>query len=317
MKKIVALAGGVGGAKLVDGLARVIHGDQLTAVVNTGDDFDHLGLRICPDLDTVVYTLAGVADPETGWGRKDDTWNVLEALGALGGPVWFRLGDRDLALSLERTRCLKQGQPLSAIVDHLCRGLTVPVRVLPMTDDRVPTMVLTEEGEMPFQEYFVAESCEPEVKGFRFDGVRQSRPAPGVIEALEEADLVVLCPSNPWVSLDPILAVPGISEAIRGKPAIGVSPIVGGSAIKGPAAKMFRELGIEPSPLAIAEHYRGLMKQLVIDAQDESFAPAIRSLGVEVLVTQTIMRSPADRSQLATEVIEFALKVLPHAERDQ
>lgn len=316
MRKIVALAGGVGGAKLVDGLSQVISGDQLTVVVNTGDDFDHLGLRICPDLDTVVYALAGLANPETGWGRKDDAWNVLEALGALGGPDWFRLGDRDLALSLERTRRLGQGEPLSAIVDHLCRVLAVPVRVLPTTDDRVPTMVLIDGGEMPFQEYFVAKACEPRVRGFRFDGVQQSSPAPGVIEALDEADLVVLCPSNPWVSLDPILAVPGISAAIRGKPTIGVSPIVGGSALKGPAAKMFRELGIEPSPLAIAEHYQGLIKQLVIDIQDESFAPAIRLLGVEVLVTQTVMRSPADRRGLAAEVIEFALSGEPQAERD-
>jgi LPPG:FO 2-phospho-L-lactate transferase len=316
MKKLVALAGGVGGAKLVDGLSQIIPGDQLTIIVNTGDDFDHLGLRICPDLDTVVYTLAELANPETGWGRRDDTWNMLDALGKLGGPVWFRLGDRDLALSLERTRRLDRGERLSAIVDHLCQELAVSVRVLPMTDDRVPTIVITDVGEMPFQEYFVAQSCEPPVRGFRFDGAQRSSPAPGVIEALEQADLVVFCPSNPWVSLDPILAIPGISGVIRSKPAVGVSPIVGGSAIKGPAAKMFRELGVEPSPQAVAEHFQGLIDKLVIDVQDESFAPAIGSLGVEALVTHTVMRSSADRRRLAAEVIAFALNGELQVERD-
>jgi LPPG:FO 2-phospho-L-lactate transferase len=306
MKKIVALAGGVGGAKLVDGLSQVVPAEDLTVVVNTGDDFDHLGLRICPDLDTIVYTLAGFANPVTGWGRRDDTWNAMETLQTLGGPGWFHLGDRDLALNLERTRRLGCGERLSAITAHFCRTLGVGARVLPMTDDQVATIVLTDRGELPFQQYFVEESCEPQVRGFRFEGIQQARPAPGVVEAVAEADLVVLCPSNPWVSLDPILALPVIAAAVRGRQVIGVSPIVGGSTIKGPAAKMFGELGIEPSPLAIAEHYRGTMTGLVIDTQDESFARSIRALGLEVRVMQTVMKGPGDRRCLAEGVLKFA-----------
>jgi LPPG:FO 2-phospho-L-lactate transferase len=306
MKKIVALAGGVGGAKLVDGLSQVVPAEDLTVVVNTGDDFDHLGLRICPDLDTIVYTLAGFANPVTGWGRRDDTWNAMETLQTLGGPGWFHLGDRDLALNLERTRRLGCGERLSAITAHFCRTLGVGARVLPMTDDQVATIVLTDRGQLPFQQYFVEESCEPQVRGFRFEGIQQARPAPGVVEAVAEADLVVLCPSNPWVSLDPILALPVIAAAVRGRQVIGVSPIVGGSTIKGPAAKMFRELGIEPSPLAIAEHYRGTMTGLVIDTQDESFARSIRALGLEVRVMQTVMKGPGDRRCLAEGVLKFA-----------
>jgi len=313
--RVVALAGGVGGAKLVDGLARITSPADLTVIVNTGDDFEHLGLWICPDMDTVVYTLAGLANPDTGWGRNDETWNFLETLSALGGPAWFRLGDRDLALSVERTRRLESGEPLSSIADHFCEGFGVSVQVLPMTDDRVATLVLTVQGELPFQQYFVALGCEPEVRGFRFEGIKESDPAPGVIQAVAEADLVLLCPSNPWVSLDPILAVPGITDAISGKKVIGVSPIVGGLAIKGPAAKMFRELGIEPSALAVAEHYRELISGLVIDTQDASLAQPIRSLGLEVLVTQTIMRTPADRRGLAAKVLDFAVEGAPQAER--
>jgi LPPG:FO 2-phospho-L-lactate transferase len=316
MTKVVALAGGVGGAKLVDGLSLVLPAKDLTVIVNTGDDFRHLGLRICPDLDTVVYTLAGLANPSTGWGRRDDTWNVLETLRDLGGPAWFHLGDRDLALSLERTRRLDAGEPLSAVVDHLRHTLGVHVGVLPMSDDGVATIVLTDHGELPFQEYFVALGCEPVVHGFRFDGVGEAQPAPGVIDAVKDADLVVLCPSNPWVSLDPILAVPGISGAVKGKEVVGVSPIVGGSAIKGPAAKMFRELGIQPSAMAVAEHYHDLISRLVIDSQDAQQAGSIRALGMQVLVTQTIMGTRADRRTLAAEVLEFALNRVPQPERN-
>ncbi|OGO72541.1 MAG: 2-phospho-L-lactate transferase [Chloroflexi bacterium RBG_19FT_COMBO_62_14] len=312
--RVVALAGGVGGAKLVDGLARITSPADLTVIVNTGDDFEHLGLWICPDMDTVVYTLAGLANPDTGWGRNDETWNFLETLSALGGPAWFRLGDRDLALSVERTRRLESGEPLSSIADHFCEGFGVSVQVLPMTDDRVATLVLTVQGELPFQQYFVALGCEPEVRGFRFEGIQDSRPAPGVLPALEEAQLIVLCPSNPWVSLDPILAVPGVRSAIAGKQVVGVSPIVGAQAIKGPAAKMFRELGIEPSALAVAEHYRGLLSGMVIDSQDASLADPIRSLGLGVRVTQTIMRNPLDRKKLAEEVLALAGERLAETE---
>ncbi len=198
--QVVALAGGVGGARLADGLAQVLPPEHLTVIVNVGDDFEHLGLRICPDLDTVCYTLAGIANPETGWGRVDESWQVLQSLEELGGLTWFRLGDRDLALHLERTERLRMGLPLSQVTYDLCNRLGVQARVLPVTNDAVPTMVLTKGGELPFQEYFVRQRCEPEVSGFRFAGVQQASPAPGVVEALQRADLVVLCPSNPWVS---------------------------------------------------------------------------------------------------------------------
>ena len=208
--KIAALAGGVGGARLAHGLAQVLPPADLTVIVNVGDDFEHLGLKICPDLDTVCYTLAGLANPVTGWGRSDDTWHALESLATLGGPGWFRVGDRDLGLHLERTRRLGHGQPLSQVTQDFCRAWGVAQRVLPATDDNLPTLVYTEDGEMPFQEYFVRQQCRPHVTGFRFEGAQAARPAPGVLEALAAAQVVVFCPSNPWVSIDPILAVPGM-----------------------------------------------------------------------------------------------------------
>jgi LPPG:FO 2-phospho-L-lactate transferase len=226
--RVLALAGGVGGAKLADGLAQALLPEELTIVVNTGDDFKHLGLYICPDLDTVCYTLAGIANPATGWGRANETWKALESVGALGGPTWFRIGDRDLGLHLERTRRLEAGEQLSQI--------------------------------LPFQEYFVHRQCHPRVSGFRFADVKQAHPAPGVLAAMREADLVVICPSNPWVSVDPILSIPGVRPTIDGQLVVAVSPIVGGQAIKGPAAKMYAELGIEPSALAVARHYGELLE---------------------------------------------------------
>ena len=254
--KVVALAGGVGGAKLAHGLARVLPTDDLTIVVNTGDDFSHLGLQICPDLDTVCYTLAGLASPVTGWGRIDESYKVLENLERLQGPAWFRLGDQDLATHLERTRQLALGEPLSAITRNFCAAWGVPQIVLPMTDDPVATWVDTQEaGWLPFQEYFVHQQCQPRVTRFRFQGAETAKPAPGVINAIRAADWVIFCPSNPWVSIAPILAIELIRECLVGKRAAAVSPIVGGQAIKGPAAKMYQELGIEPSALAVARQY--------------------------------------------------------------
>jgi LPPG:FO 2-phospho-L-lactate transferase len=223
--KIVALAGGVGGAKLADGLAHALAPEDLTIIVNTGDDFEYLGLSICPDLDTVCYTLAGLANPETGWGRKDDTFLALENVRRLGGPAWFNIGDRDLGTHLERTRRLREGQCLSEITRSFCKAWSVPQTILPMSDQAVRTIVNTDEyGELAFQEYFVHLRCEPKVKGFRFNGIDQAQPAPGVIEAVNPADAIILCPSNPWVSIDPILAVPGIRDSLKGKPVIAVSP---------------------------------------------------------------------------------------------
>lgn len=308
--RLVALAGGVGGAKLVDGLAGVMQADDLTVVVNTGDDFDHLGLRICPDLDTIVYTLAGVANQATGWGRRDETWNFLDTVGQLGGPTWFRLGDRDLAVHTERTRWLNQGQPLSIVTDRIRRALGAEVRVLPMSDDPVATIVMSEDGPLAFQDYFVQQECAPRVLGFRFEGVGSARPAPGVSQAIAEAEAVVLCPSNPWVSLDPILAVPGVRQALEDEIVVGVSPIVGGQAIRGPAAKMFEEMGIAPSALAVAEHFGDLLCGWVIDDSDAEAAEEIEALGLTVLVANTIMVDGEDRIGLAGQVLEFITGLL-------
>ncbi len=208
--KVVALAGGVGGAKLADGLAQVLPAEDLSVIVNTGDDFEHLGLYIAPDLDTVCYTLAGLANPETGWGRVDESWDAIASLEVLGGPTWFRLGDRDLATHLERTRLLKEGLPLSAVVSRFSAAWGVRPHVIPMSDQPVRTIVRTDEGDLAFQEYFVHRHCDPAVKGFEFRGIESARPAPGALDALEAADLVVFCPSNPWVSIAPILAIPGM-----------------------------------------------------------------------------------------------------------
>ncbi len=302
--KVVALAGGVGGAKLVDGLASVLPAKDLTVIVNTGDDFEHLGLSISPDLDTVMYTLAGLANPETGWGRADETWSFLETLESLGGPTWFRLGDRDLALHTERTRRLRDGETLSKITDDICQALDIHVRLLPMSDDPIHTIVHTDAGALAFQEYFVAHACEPTVHSFEFDGAESAKPAPGAIEAISQADVVIFCPSNPWVSIDPILAVPEFPEAVHARPTIGVSPIIGGKAIKGPAAKMYTELNIDPSALAVAQHYPQL-DAFVIDVVDADWTEPIRALGLQPFVTQTVMDSIETRRRLAQEVLEF------------
>jgi len=304
--KVVALAGGVGGAKLADGLAQILAPDALTVIVNTGDDFDHLGLHISPDLDTVCYTLAGMSNDATGWGRADETWQFLSTLGGLGGPTWFQLGDRDLALHHERTRRLAAGERLSAITRDLARRMGVKATVLPMTDDRVRTMVLTGDDELAFQEYFVERHCEPVVRGFRFEGIESARPADGVLEALAAADGVVLCPSNPWVSLDPILAVPGLRPALGGKVVVGVSPIIGGRALKGPAAKMARELGIEPAAGAVAEHFRGLLTGMVIDMEDDLELARVEASGARAMTARTRMTRRADRRRLADDVLHFA-----------
>jgi LPPG:FO 2-phospho-L-lactate transferase len=307
--RVVALAGGVGGAKLADGLARALPLEHLTVIVNTGDDFEHLGLYICPDLDTVCYALAGVANPATGWGRAGETWGALETLGKLGGPTWFRLGDLDLGLHLERTRRIRLGQPLSQITEHFRRALGIHPRIVPMTDDSVPTWVYTDQGELPFQEYFVHRQCHPRVTGFRFQDVERARPAPGVLDALQEAEMVVICPSNPWVSIDPILAVPGIRTALGEIPVVAVSPIIGGKAVKGPAAKMYAELGIQPSALSVACHYSDLLSGFVMDDLDADQADAVRESGIRTWITGTLMRTLEDRARLGKEVIKFALSL--------
>lgn len=315
--RVVALAGGVGGAKLAHGLARILLPGKLTVIVNIGDDFEHLGLKICPDLDTVCYTLAGLANPETGWGRIGETWHALESMAELGGPTWFRLGDRDLGTHLERSRLLMAGRSLSHITKQFCHAWNIEQSILPITDDIVPTIVDTDQGILPFQEYFVMKKCQPKVKGFKFNNVDKSTPAPGVLKSIKESELVIFCPSNPWVSIDPILAVPCIREELLNStvPIIAVSPIIGGEAVKGPAAKMYAEMGIQPSALAVAEHYGygrdgGLLTGFVLDALDENVNVEIQYRGIKTLITNTLMQTNSDRQRLAREVLEFGKELI-------
>ena len=310
----VALSGGVGGAKLALGLCDVLADPaRLTVVANTGDDFEHLGLKVCPDLDTLTYTLAGLANEETGWGRAGESGAFMEALGALGGETWFFLGDKDLAIHVERTRRLRAGESLSAVTSALCARLGIRARIVPMSDDPVPTVVETPEGPLAFQHYFVRERCKPTVKGFRHEGSAQARPCAAFIDALAAPDLgaVIICPSNPYISIDPILAVPSVRAALKASraPVIAVSPIVGGQAVKGPTAKMMTERGIAPSAAAIAEHYAGLIDGLVIDEADRSQAAAIAATGVAVEIAATMMTRRAEKQALARAVLAFAGRI--------
>ena len=308
MNRVVAVAGGVGGAKLAHGLAQVLAPDDLTVVVNTADDFEHLGLAISPDLDTVMYTLAGMANSDTGWGIAGDTFEFLAALERLGGETWFRLGDRDLATHVERSRRLWAGESLTQITRSLCAALGTGPAILPMTDEWVRTFVNTPDGELEFQDYFVRLHCEPRVTGFRFEGVGEAIPTPEVTQALTAAEAIVICPSNPFVSIDPILALAGVREAMQAvpRPVVAVTPIVGGQAIRGPAAKMMAELGWEVSARSVAEHYRGIMTGFVLDGQDAALARDIEDGGVQVLVANTVMKSDTDRARLAREALHFA-----------
>lgn len=310
---IVALAGGVGGAKLAYGLAQILPSENLTVIVNTGDDFEHYGLYICPDLDTVCYTLAGLANFETGWGRENETWQVYKNAVRLGGPDWFNLGDQDLGTHLERTRRLRSGQVLSQITRDFCRAWNIRQTVLPMSDQPIRTIVETDEGDLPFQEYFVHRKCNPKVRGFRFEGVEQAQAAPGALEAIEAADAVVICPSNPWVSIDPILRtlIPwsptsGGRDWRAGKTVVAVSPIIGGKTVKGPAAKMYAELGIQPSALAVAEHYRSLLSGFVLDRVDVELTG---KLVIPTLTTDTLMDSLTKRTRLARDVLNFIRRI--------
>ena len=320
MTAVLALAGGVGGAKLADGLQTVLAppdgGGLLTVIVNTGDDFEHLGLHVCPDLDTVTYTLSGRANPETGWGMAGETWGFMDALAALGGEDWFRLGDHDLATHVERTRRLRRGERLSRVAADFAGRLGVPshVRIAPMSDDPVRTVVETGEGDLPFQEYFVRRACDPAVRGLRFEGAAAARPA-AVFEsslAVPGLEAVVVCPSNPYLSVDPILAVPGVRRALVrcAAPVVAVSPIVGGRAIKGPAAKIMGELGVEATAAAVAARYRDFLDGFVIDEADGALAAGIEAAdGPRVAVEKTVMRTGEDRARLAAAVLEFARRL--------
>ena len=305
--RVVALCGGVGGAKLAQGLGMALAPGELSIIVNTGDDFQHLGLCISPDLDSVMYALAGLSDPVRGWGRRNETWTFMKALEALGGESWFQLGDGDLAMHVERTWRLAHGATLSDVTAHLCRALGIAVRVLPMSDDPVRTRVLTEEGWLDFQEYFVHRQCRPAVREFTFAGADTARAQPEALAALERRDLraIIICPSNPFVSVEPILAVPGIRAAIQGSnaPVVAVTPIIGGKAIKGPAAKMMAELGLEVSAAAVARRYAGLIDGFVADQAD----PMPESPpGVRYFRAATLMNTVDDRLQLARAVLQAA-----------
>ena len=306
---VIALCGGVGGAKLAFGLTRILSPDALTIVVNTADDFVHLGLHVSPDVDTVLYTLAGLADRERGWGLTGETWQFMDLLKRLGGEAWFNLGDRDLAMHVERTRQLSAGQTLSEITHALAAALDVRHAVVPMSDDPVRTVVQTPEGELGFQRYFVGRQCQPVVTGIRFDGAAASRPSSELRAALARRDVeaVIVCPSNPYLSIDPILAVPGVRAALEalGAPIVAVSPIVGGRALKGPAAKLMLELGVTPSAAAIVEHYGGLLSGLVVDHEDEAEAARLTTR-LPTLATAAVMRSDEDRVRLARATLDFA-----------
>jgi len=319
---IVALAGGVGGAKLADGLAQCLPPppapppsstgeESLTVIVNTGDDFDLMGLRICPDLDTVMYTLAGIANPQTGWGIAGDTFEALGMFQKLGGETWFRIGDRDLAIDVRRTQFLREGKRLTEVTESLCRSLDIlpNVHILPMTDAPVTTLVDTDEGILAFQDYFVRRAWQPVIRRIQFMGIERARPSIEVRAALDSADLMVLCPSNPFVSIDPILGLDGVREQLREHRTVAVSPIIGGQAVKGPAAKMFRELGQEPTALAVARHYADFLDGFVIDQADADQHAEIERLNTRILVTDTLMRDAADRARLAREMLEFARTV--------
>lgn len=305
---VVALAGGVGGAKLAYGLYQVVPPEKLTVIVNTGDDFEHLGLHISPDLDTMMYTLAGLANPSTGWGVKDESWNMMAALARYGQPTWFQLGDRDLATHLLRTKWLRENYPYNWITRELSQRLGIRCTILPMTESLVRTMIMTEQGEMAFQEYFVQKQCQPVVKSIRFAGAEQAHPSREVASALRTADVIIFCPSNPFLSLDPILALPNMRRIIAASrvPKIGISPIVGGAALKGPAAKLMRELGQEVSPTSVARHLSDVLTGFVLDQVDQAHQEAINALGLRTLVTGTVMLNNEDRVRLAGEVLDFA-----------
>jgi LPPG:FO 2-phospho-L-lactate transferase len=306
VKPVVALAGGIGAARFLDGLVRVMDPSRLYIIGNTGDDVDIHGLHVSPDLDTVVYTLAGLADAKRGWGLAGETWHSLQALGRLGADTWFQLGDRDLATHLYRTERLRQGAPLSRVTCEIGKKLGVKASIVPMSDDSVRTRIVTAKGELEFQTYFVRHRARDRVSGVRYEGALRSRPAAGVITAIHRADAVFICPSNPMISIGPILAVPGIREALRNTraPVIAISPIVGGKALKGPAARMMKSMGLKTSALTVAELYRDFLDILVMDCKDRQLAPRVEKLGVAAVVTDTIMKDERSKKRLAKAVLE-------------
>ncbi|MCK0508090.1 2-phospho-L-lactate transferase [Aromatoleum anaerobium] len=309
-RHILALSGGVGGAKLADGLLHALDDARLTVVVNTGDDFTHLGLHISPDVDTALYTLAGVANPETGWGRRDETWSFMDALARLGGETWFRLGDGDLATHVERTRRLASGETLSAITADFARRLGIRADIVPMSDQALRTRVHTDEGVFDFQDYFVRHQCRPVTRSIEFSLAPDAAPAPAVLTALADdaLDAIVICPSNPYLSIAPLLAVPGLRARLQaaGVPIVAVSPLVGGTAVKGPTAKIMAELGVPVCADEIVRYYGNLLDGFVLDVRDAHLQARI---ALPVHVTDTLMRTPQDRVRVARETLAFASRL--------
>ena len=308
--KITALAGGIGAAKFLVGLTSIVPPESVTVISNTGDDIELFGLRVCPDIDTVTYTLAGVINEATGWGLAGDTFEALRWMARYGEASWFNLGDRDLATHIFRSNLLRQGQTLTEITARIANALGVQSTILPMTDSYTPTRVLTDEGEMHFQEYFVRRRCAPRVLELRFDGIEAATPAVGVLEAIAEADLVIICPSNPFISIGPILAVPGVREALRKTAAevVAITPIIAGQALKGPAADMLRDLGHEVSARGVAKLYQDFLNTFVLDASDAALQPAIEEFDMRILTINTIMNTLDDKQHLARQILDFWLK---------
>lgn len=308
-KRYLALSGGVGGAKLALGLSKVLTPEQLTIVANTGDDFEHLGLSISPDLDTVMYTLAEINNKELGWGLAGESWNTMEALSRLGGETWFRLGDRDLATHLQRSTLLASGSSLSAVTEALCQQLGIKHPIIPMSDDIVRTRVQTNEGELAFQQYFVRDQCAPAVTGFYFDGIDNAKPQQKMMDLLSSELLaaIIICPSNPFVSVDPIVELANVRNAMKNSsaPVIAISPIVAGMAIKGPAAKMMSELGMPATAAEVARFYGDLIDGFVLDQSDHELKSEIEQTGIYVHCTKTIMNTLEDRIDLAEDVLAF------------
>ena len=308
MSRVVVLTGGVGGAKLVLGLMRVCPPQEITAIVNTGDDFRHLGLAVSPDIDTLLYTLSGKANVAQGWGREGESWSFMDVVKSLGGEDWFLLGDGDLALHVLRSHLLARGESLSAITARFATAWGLGLTMLPMSDDPVATHLATDEGDLPFQRYFVERRCVPAVQAIRFEGAGKAKPAPGVIEAIgdPETRAILIAPSNPWLSADPVLAVPGIRESLAAAraPVVAVSPIVGGQAVKGPTAKLMTELGLAITNQSIADHYEGVIDGLLIDERDDA-----AGLSIPHEVTDTLMKTLEDRERVARAALALAERI--------
>lgn len=305
-ENIVIFAGGVGGAKLAEGLSQVVPDEKLIIYVNTADDFYHLNLHISPDLDSVMYLLAGISNRINGWGRENESWNALETIRQLNGPAWFQLGDRDIGLHLERTRLLSLGYKLSEITSRFARNFGIRVNIQPMSDDPVRTMIKTKDlGILTFQEYFVKYTCEPAIERIHFSGIRKAQPVEGMQENISTAKYIIFAPSNPFVSIDPILALSGVRKILRKKIVVAVSPIIGGRTIKGPAEKMLKEMDYETNAISVAKHYGGLICGFVLDKEDGCLEEKINNLGLKTLVTDTIMTNKNTRKALARDIIHF------------